>query len=162
MKRLGTATIGACGEHYVAAYLSRKELVVALPRAGVPGTDLFVAKDDGHPIRVQVKTGTQATRKDKVEGPIYLWSTAANVANLIDDKMWFAFVWLRNWPHEDELPEVFFVPLSAVAKCMKGEQEASWPYFWMRVVDAGQYKGDIGFKKLEAALSGGLTGSGSV
>ncbi len=149
--RAAKATIGACGEHYIAAYLSRKELIVALPRAGVPGTDLFVAAESGgHPLRIQVKTGTQSTRKDKIEGPIYLWSANAAIAELVDDRMWFAFVWLKKWP--DELPEVFFVPLSVVAKCMKGEKDASWAYFWMRVTDADQYKGDIGFKKLDDAL----------
>ena len=66
--------------------------------------------------------------------------------------MWFAFVWLKDWPNE--LPEVFFVPLATVAACMKGEKDASWPFFWIRVKDADEYRGETGFQKLKAALIG--------
>lgn len=60
MKRSTTTLVGASGEHYVAAYLSGFQLIVAMPRAGIPGSDLFVSKEKGgHVLRVQVKTGTQ-------------------------------------------------------------------------------------------------------
>jgi hypothetical protein len=76
MKKTSTAIIGACGEHFVAAYLSGFQLTVAMPRGGIPGFDLLVTKEkSGHAIRIQVKTGTQSTRKTKKDGEIYLWST---------------------------------------------------------------------------------------
>ncbi len=158
MNRLTTATIGAAGEYYVAAYLSRKELVVALPRAGVSGTDLFVsASNSGHPIRLQVKTGTQSISNDKNKGPIYLWAASVGIADLIDDRKWFAFVWLKNWP--EDLPEVFFVPLAVVSACMDQQRESSYPSFWMRSEDAEQYKGNKGYQKLRDALTDETTSS---
>ena len=39
--------IGACGEHYLASYLSGFGLIVAMPRAGIPGCDLLVATSKG-------------------------------------------------------------------------------------------------------------------
>ena len=58
MAKASTAILAACGEHYVAAYLSRFQLIVALPRAGVPGVDLLVASQKGgRAIRVQVADG---------------------------------------------------------------------------------------------------------
>ncbi len=33
----------------------------------------------GHAVRIQVKTGTQSTQTNKVEGPIYLWHTSYKV-----------------------------------------------------------------------------------
>ena len=151
-----TAIIGACGEHYVAAYLSGCKLIVAMPRAGVPGCDLLVAKEKGgHPIRVQVKTGTQATRKDKAEGPIYLWSTSYAVIERDDTSLWYAYLWVNGWPKEEKLPEIFFVPSSLVVKCMIGcrERRESWPYFWMRVDEAKRYSGQAGLKGLLDALT---------
>jgi hypothetical protein len=69
MKKSATSLVGASGEHYVAAYLSGFQLIVPMPRAGIPGSDLFVSKEKGgHPLRVQVKTGTQATRRTKDVG----------------------------------------------------------------------------------------------
>ena len=47
--RIATAITGACGEHYIAGYLSGHHLIVAMPRGGIPGSDLFVAKESGGP-----------------------------------------------------------------------------------------------------------------
>jgi hypothetical protein len=154
-----TAIIGACGEHYVAAYLSGFQLVVAIPRAGVPGLDMLVAKENpkanySRVIRVQVKTGTQATRRDKTEGDIYLWSTSCKVIDQESKDFWFAYVWLNGWPTGPLHPEVFFVPSGVVAKCMKTcrEERHSWPYFWMRAGDAKNYLGAAGLQLLLKSL----------
>lgn len=149
---------GAIGEFYVAAYLSAHDLLVALPRAGIPGSDMFVGAVQGPPLRIQVKTGTRSTKKDKVEGPIYLWSTTLSVIEKHDKSLWYAFVWLNGWPKEEgKLPEVFIVPSFAVVERMKlvrAEIEQSpktWPYFWLRVDEADQYKGKKGVDALTAA-----------
>lgn len=48
---------GASGEFFVAAYLSALNLVVALPRGGVPSSDLLVTTERGEKtISLQVKT----------------------------------------------------------------------------------------------------------
>jgi hypothetical protein len=151
----GTTIVGACGEHFIAAYLSGYNLIVAMPRGGIPGSDLFVSKEKGgNPIRVQVKTGTQATRKDKYDGNIYLWATSYAAIDRNDKSLWYAYVWLNGWPAGENAPEVFFVPSKVVVKCMKEclADKDTWPYFWMRVGDAQKYKGRSGLKSLLEAL----------
>lgn len=114
-KKAATAIIGACGEHYVASYLSGLNLIVAMPRAGIPGFDLIVSNEKGGiSIRMQVKTGTQATRNVKGYGKIYLWSTSYSVIERDDPFLWYAFVWLNKWPEEGKIPEIFFVPSNVV------------------------------------------------
>ncbi len=155
MKRTATAIIGASGEHYVAAYLSGYELIVAMPRGGIPGSDLFISSEKGgRAIRVQVKTGTQATRKTKEEGEIYLWATSYAAIDRDDKYLWYAYVYLNGWPNEAKLPELFFVPSRIVVRCMKEcrANKETWPYFWMRVKDANKHKGRVGLKPLLNAL----------
>jgi hypothetical protein len=151
--------VGACGEFYVAAYLSHAHYLVALPRAGIPGSDMFVsAVNRGHPIRLQVKAGTQPTKKDKIEGPIYLWSTPLSIIDAPPDNyLWFAFVSLDGWP--TKIPDVFFVPSADVIarmKLVKAEIETSpktWPYFWLRKDEAEKYKGTSGLELLQMAMA---------
>lgn len=47
---------GVAGEHFVAAELSRRGWIVALPMKNNPDFDMLAYRDDGAPIRVQVKT----------------------------------------------------------------------------------------------------------
>lgn len=153
--KTSNAIKGACGEHYIAAYLSGHGLIVAMPRAGIPGCDLFVSKEKGGTaLRIQVKTGTEGPRNNKEVGSrIYLWRTSLAAIERDDKYLWYAYVWLNEWPKdEDKLPEIFIVPSKVVVNCMKGEREASWPYFWMRVDAAQRYKGPSGLKGLLAAL----------
>ena len=154
MAKSSTAILSACGEHYVAAYLSRFQLIVALPRAGVPGCDLLVASEKGGPaIRVQVKTGTQSTRTDKLEGPIYLWHTSFKACELKDPNLWFAYVWINNWPQDGKQPEVFFVPSKVVAATMtKCKADGDAEFFWMKVEDAAKYNGQNGLEPILKAL----------
>jgi hypothetical protein len=155
MNRSATSLVGASGEHYVAAYLSGFQLIVAMPRAGIPGSDLFVSREKGgHALRVQVKTGTQATRRTKDEGDIYLWSTSYSAIERNDKYLWYAYVYLKGWPSGEDLPEVFFVPSCIVVRCMREckKNKETWPYFWMRVIDANRYKGRAGLKALLHAL----------
>lgn len=156
MRKPATAIIGACGEHYVAAYLSGVQLIVAMPRAGIPGFDMLVSNEkSGNALRLQVKTGTQAIRKTREEGIIYLWSTSYAAIERNDKNLWYAYVWLNGWPEGEKLPEVFFVPSRVVVDCMKEcrENNESWPYFWMRLDVAMKYKDYNGFKLLRSALS---------
>jgi hypothetical protein len=153
--RTSTAIVGACGEHYIAAYLSAFKLIVAMPRGGIPGSDLFVSKEKGGPtIRVQVKTGTLSTKKLKGEGEIYLWATSYAAIERDDKHLWYAYVWLNSWPNKDNLPHVFFVPSKIVVECMKACQKDgdTMPYFWMRVDDAKKYRGHSGLQPLLDAL----------
>lgn len=154
-KRTATAIVGASGEHYVAGYLSGYKLIVAMPRAGIPGCDLLVSNEtNGRAIRLQVKTGTQSTRKTKEEGEIYLWSTSYAAIDRDDKNLWYAYVYLNGWPNNEKLPEVFFVPSKTVASCMKEcrANKETWPYFWMLAKDANKAKGYSGLRLMLKAL----------
>jgi|CXWL01.1.fsa_nt_gi hypothetical protein len=166
-KKAEKAIVGACGEHYVAAYLSRHELVVALPRAGVKGSDLFVANpDSGFPIRIQAKTARDATGRYK-RRDFYSWDTTCPSQNFCNDATWYAYVSLKDWPTTDgAVPEVFFIPSADVRKQMIAVQSAdagdkpAWSrtFFWMYADEIIQYKGEAGFAKLKIALSGPALG----
>ena len=154
--------VGASGEFYVAAYLSEAELLVALPRAGIPGSDLFVAKEKGgHPIRVQVKTGADASMTKSVKhGTYYSWLTKYSVSESHDANLWYAYVWLNDWRKDaTKVPEVFFIPSDVVANRMKELQEEngnkpnSWSCFWMLAEKLDEYKGDKGLEKLRESMS---------
>ena len=155
-KKSASSIIGACGEHYVAAYLSGYQLIVAMPRGGIPGSDLFVSKEKGgNAIRLQVKTaGTEAMKNDRAVGRIYLWRTSLAVIERNDRNLWYAYVWLKDWPKGEISPEVFFVPAKVVIKCMKGvlADKDTWPYFWLRVDAAQGFKGRAGLRPLLSAL----------
>jgi hypothetical protein len=156
MTKLATTIIGACGEHYVAAYLSRLGFVVAMPRGGTSRFDLLVTKENGgRAIQVQVKTGTNPTKNNKAEGPIYLWRTNASVLKWHDSNLWYAYVNLKDWPNGENLPEVFFVPSKVVVKCLRDEEQ---PWFWMykndakKYNDSKKYRGNSGLRSLRDAL----------
>jgi hypothetical protein len=155
-----TTITAACGEYFVAAYLSGYELIVALPRAGVPGCDMLVTKTKGgFALRFQVKTGTSPRNKSRKWGEMYRWSTSCTVHQ--HPHLWYAYVALNGWPRQKPsdgqiaIPEVFFVPSSVVAKVMADEAEASWSYFWLNVDKAEQYRGGEGMKSVLAAFDEG-------
>lgn len=152
-----TTITGACGEHYVAAYLSGFDLVVALPRAGTAGSDLFVSKErGGNPLRVQVKTArTEVQRNDKDVGRIYLWATSYDAIDRSDRYLWYAYVWLNGWPAGSEGPELFFVPSHMVAERLREcrDDGDTRGYFWMRVNEAPKYRGSAGLKALLQSLA---------
>ena len=50
MSKVPSTILGACGEHYVASYLSGMGLVAALTRRGVPATDLIVTSEMGRRV----------------------------------------------------------------------------------------------------------------
>lgn len=153
MQKLSSSIIGAAGEHYVAAMLSCNGLVVALPRGGVPSTDLIVTREiGGRAVSIQVKTGTASyeNRKRKPEESYYVWDTGFKALNLSSDSHWYAYVYLNGWPSREELPKVFFVPSSVVAECIRKQQEEGQkrPFFWMYEHEADSYRDLIGCQKI--------------
>lgn len=154
-KKRDTAIVGACGEHYIAAYLSGMQLIVGMPRAGVPGCDLLVAnRSGGRPISLQVKTGTQSKRMTKKYGTWYDWPTSYSVVDSNDDQLWFAYVWLNGWPHSNNQPEVFFVPRrDVVAVLEQGKKEGkSRSFFWFPEDRAERYRGLEGLRPMLSEL----------
>lgn len=154
MRKTDSAIIGACGEHYVASYLSGFRLIVAMPRAGVPGSDMFVSRvNNGPALRIQVKTGTQARRKDKVEGDIFLWYASKRAITNVSKYLWYVFVYLDGWPQESRDPTLLIVPSETVAaqvkKCLDADEML---FFWLPVVEAEQYRGSNGLKQMLTVL----------
>ena len=65
-EKMSTAIKGAIGEFYVASFLSAMGLVVALPRGGVPSSDLLVTTFEGNKtLSLQVKTSLSPINKSK-------------------------------------------------------------------------------------------------
>ena len=126
-----------------------------MPRAGVPGCDLFIGKEHGgRAVRIQVKTGTQATKTTKEEGKIYLWSTSYGALKRNTEDLWYAFVWINNWPVKNNHPEIFFVPAKRVITYLKGAKKIKdkWPYFWMKEKEAVKCRGEAGIKTMLKTL----------
>ena len=141
-----TILTGATGEFYVASYLSALGLVVGLPRAGVPATDLFVTTPrGGKAIAIQVKTGTTTLKKVKNK---YIWRMDKSKVPK-DSFLWYAFVYLPSeWPEdENKTPEVFFVPSKYVASVL-----ANTVNFWMKKPEAEKYKGSDGAEILKKEI----------
>lgn len=158
MAKHNSQIIGASGEYFVAAYLSAMGLVVALPRGGIPSSDLIVTRGrGGRAITLQVKTGTQSHRvyTRKPENNDWLWDTSFKAMHLADESHWYAFVHLDDWPSQgDGYPEVLFVPSKKVAKFIRQQHDDGWqrPFFIMAEAEAELYRGLAGYRKLAKTL----------
>jgi len=155
-KRQGVI-VGACGEHYVASYLSGMGLVVALTRMGSPATDLFVtAEAGGRAVTLQVKAGglhSHVMYKRKPERDYWVWRTGKKAIDGAKESHWYAFVFVGDWPQRkgSPNPEVFFVPSKIVARTLrKPKNQRDW--FWMYDREIEEYRGLAGYKKLKKAL----------
>jgi len=156
MNKTKTSIIGACGEHFVAAYLSGLDFIVALPRGGVPSCDLLVTTDlIKKSASIQVKTGRNPLNKPKNDAPYYAWDTSEKAIRLVDESYWYAFVNLNEWPEKDTKPEIFLIPSNIVATTVKNEHEkgAKRLFFWIYCSEAEQYKGINGVNRLRKILA---------
>ena len=150
---MSTTITAACGEHFVASFLSGVGLIVALPRAGVPGSDLLVASCQcGPALRIQVKTARDARGRTKALGDYYSWDTSAKVVDLHSEHLWFAYVSLNGWPSSDGLPEVFFIPSSVIAEHLRTHPKSTRPLFWLQAADLEQYIGATGLRPIMTRL----------
>ena len=146
MKKSASAIIGACGEFFVASYLTGCGFIVALPRSGVPGLDMLVSNESGSvSFRVQVKTGREPFGKSD-KRPIHLWRTSYSVLENPSSSLLFAYVTLGDWPENDAAPDVLFVPNSNVQACLRQlqEEKSNFPCFWIFDDDADKYRGQNG------------------
>jgi hypothetical protein len=147
----------ACGEFYVSAYLSRRELFVALPRAGIQNIDLFVASDASkRHIGIQVKTTPNAYGKDKA-GEYLSWVQSYPADdNIGRPDLWYAYVNLNDWLTGQDQPDIYFIPSVGVMKRMHELRESDpkpWrEHFWMFVDAFLPYKNEAGFALLKDAM----------
>jgi len=168
-EKISSAIKGATGEFYVAAYLSALNLVVALPRGGVPSSDLLVTTPGGDKtISLQIKTAT--TQGNKYRKCAYLtWAVSAKSRTINCESHWYVFVDLRNWPQGQDHPELYFVPSCDVAESLETEwnkRETTRLFFPLFIETnaetemyapggkvASYYKGIDGFRRLNKQLA---------
>lgn len=154
--KISSAIKGAIGEFYVASYLSAMGLIVALPRAGVPGSDLLVTTADGHKtISLQIKTSLYPLHKSTKDGNHWAWNVSAKARNGGSHLHWYVFVNGYNWPTYRDAPDLYFVPSEEVARIVTdwNVPESSMQFF--RILEGNEqalYSGVEGFKKMMLAL----------
>lgn len=168
-----TQLTGACGEHYVAAILSGKGYVVALPRGGSPVVDLLVSSSDGkHAITVQVKTATSAWKGTKGKEH-WEWPISSSAEENFSDKLFYAFVDLRGWPNSPQSkkkspelyeehptgPLVFVASSETIRKAAAYARNENWKrFFWWLPADKGKDYLEK-WSLIEGALSGQCSGT---
>jgi len=168
-EKICSAIKGATGEFYVAAYLSAQNLVVALPRGGVPSSDLLVTTSNGgKTVSLQIKTATQPANKNKRYGEYLTWAVSPKSRSKHCEGHWYVFVDLKEWPNGKDQPELYFVPSCDVAESLKTEWNKAdaamvfFPLFQEIKAEAeayapgrkiaADYKGTTGFRNLKEQL----------
>jgi hypothetical protein len=106
--RVHTGLIGAVGEYYVAAELSRRGWLATVTIKNAPGTDVLgqYVKRPEVVISIQTKTSTD---------PASFRVGAKAEFAATGDREWFVFVGLRD---EGERPVFYVVPHDVVAGCI--------------------------------------------
>ena len=158
MTKIPSTILCACGEHYVASYLSGMGVVVALTRAGTPTTDMIVTSEaGGRAVSLQVKTGgpsSYSARKRNPEKSQWTWRTGRKAMERPNKSHWYAFVYVGDWPQGECSPKVFFVPSEFVARRLRETEDSQQDWFWMLEKESEQYCGLTGYRKLEKAVTG--------
>lgn len=133
---------GTAGEHYVMYRLARMGYLPALTRGGSPSVDILVANSDGtRTIAIQVKTSTSAWyqyARDTEKPNYWIWDVNNRATTLRADRLFYAFVDLRNGSDEKKEPEVFIVPSNDVADLVK--EDHTKYMFWIYEEDVHKYR----------------------
>ena len=155
--KISTPIKGAIGEFYVASFLSALNLVVALPRGGVPSSDLLVTTPGGNKtISLQVKTALPFNfTKSKRDGHYWSWDVSIKVKENTSKSHWYAFVNLNDWPEGDKQPDVFFVSAKNVADVVTewNDKPSTRLFFIIKENEKERYKGMEGFEKIKFELT---------
>ena len=156
-EKISTPIKGAIGEFYVASFLSAIGLVVALPRGGVPSSDLLVTTSEGHKtLSLQIKTSLSPINESKKYGDYWSWEVTKDARNDKGESHWYVFVNAWNWPDYKESPDIYFVPSKVVADIVKDWNEENASQLFFRIMEKEErelYIGIQGFKKMERQLT---------
>jgi hypothetical protein len=157
MPKIQNAILCACGEHYVASFLSGAGLVVASTRGGVPATDLIVTSErGGRSVSLQVKAGGPHSRtivKTKPENNQWTWRIGKHAIDRVDKSHWYAFVYVGSWPQTGDAPNVFFVPSKFVARRIGENPSSQREWFWLADDEAAELCDMEGYRALTRALT---------
>ena len=155
-EKISTAIKGAIGEFYVASFLSAMGLVVALPRSGVPSSDLIVTTHEGHrSISIQVKTSLSPINKSKKYGDYWSWDVSKKAKENRSKFHWYALVNAYNWPFSENSPDIFFLPSEVVANIVTDWNDQNAPRLFFRIKEVEErdlYLAITGFRQMELAL----------
>jgi len=155
-EKMSTAIKGAIGEFYVASFLSAMGLVVALPRGGVPSSDLLVTTFEGNKtLSLQVKTSLSPINKSKKYGDYWSWDVSKDARNDKGESHWYIFANAYNWPNSGQAPDIYFVPSKVVAEIVKEWNEENASRLFFRIMEKEErelYIGIQGFKKMQLQL----------
>jgi hypothetical protein len=148
--------LGACGEYYVAAYLSGMGLTVTVTRGGTSAIDLMVTSGPcGNPHSIQVKSasGCHLGPQNKPGEQYWAWQVGDKAATIACAHYWYAFVSLEDWPQTEgsPSPKVFFVESKFVAERVKSNI-GSPEWFWMSEEEAKAHCWLAGYQELKAAI----------
>jgi hypothetical protein len=105
--------VGAAGEYFVAAELSRRGWLATVTIKNAPGTDVLAQRlEDGHTVLVQTKTSAGYDFTLKGPKTIDALAPVADERAARHDDEWFILVTLRG---DHELPDFYMVPRNVVA-----------------------------------------------
>jgi hypothetical protein len=156
VEKICTPIKGAIGEFYVASFLSALNLVVALPRGGVPSSDLLVTTANGSKtISLQIKTAFTPFNRSKKYGDYWAWDVSSKAKDNRSELLWYVFVSLNNWPHGDKSPDLFFVPAEKVSDVVAewNDPDSSRLFFKIDDITRELFEGIEGFEKMKLALT---------
>jgi hypothetical protein len=155
-RKICTSIKGAIGEFYVASFLSAMGLVVALPRSGVPSSDLLVTTFEGHKtLSLQVKTSLWPMTKSNKWENYWSWHVSNKARECCGDNFWYVFVNAYNWPDSGNQPDIYFVPSKIVAETVADWNDPGSSTQFFRIKQKGdreQFLGVEGFKKMQECL----------
>jgi len=154
--KISTPIKGAIGEFYVASFLSALGLVVALPRGGVPSSDLLVTTPKGHrSLALQVKTSLSKLNISNKYGNHWAWDVSTK-AREHSEFHWYVFVNAYDWPSGGKCPDIYFVPSRIVSKIVMEWNDPNSSRLFFRIMEKDerdQYIGIAGFKKMADFLA---------
>lgn len=154
MAKQGRTVIGDCGEFYVASLLAGMGADVRVERVNQKTKDLKVTFGR-RSFSVQVKAGRHHTNEDRKRHPEeshWVWRTGQKCIDITDQRHWYAFVYLGDWPKDDMPPAVFFIPSRIVAKRLRENSRGQRDWFWILKDDAEEFRGLAGIRTMKKAI----------
>ncbi len=121
--KMNTQNVSLAGEFFVLAQLSLRGYIGTLTLGHTKGVDILVSNEKtGNMFRLEVKTASKGPWRTNIFGNNYEWMMDIKHETIIDNKLFYCFVYLKNLI---EMPLFFIVPSNIVANyCV--EEHKKW------------------------------------
>ena len=117
--------VGAAGQYYLGYGLAVRQVHAAITSGNAPSVDVLASSHDGsRMLSFQVKTSSNAYRRNHYGHEGYKWPVSKAVIGKHWESFWYAFVDLQE-NEEGWKPRVFFVPSRWVAEFVKPDWHMS-------------------------------------